>query len=273
MLRGRWASGDVPRWWQVRKTGYVPDPFGYQRAPFAMLAKILSLGGESPPRHHVPMLPPCMDQGDTNSCTGHAVSVVLTPFLGWVPSPVEIYRNGRAIDRSSPEEALLDRGARPNEVFRAVNEYGVRPMKSPALDGRLSDAEPATINDEPMLGDLQEEALTVLVGQYGIYSSGIRRGEEVRAALAADKPICAAIAGGSPKFQSYQRGILTPLRARLDHYIVLTGYDTLTVEGQRVYRGRNSWSTQWGEQGDFWIDEDALNELGDLVVADVRRKP
>lgn len=228
--------------------------------------------GELPDRHMIEALPAVMDQGSgddgTSSCTGHAVAVVLFPTLGWIPSPAEIYRNGRAIDRPDPNIKLEDIGARPNEVFRAVNQHGVRPMQR-SVHGRFSDADPATINDEPKLGDLQVEATNLLVGDYEIYSRGGQRGLEVRTALAAGKPIACAIAGGSSTFQNYKGGTLPPLRAPLDHYVALTGYER-THDGWR-YRIRNSWSIGWGEAGDCWINSDGLDELGDVVVGDVRR--
>ncbi len=188
--------------------------------------------------------------------------------LAWVPSPGEIYRNGRAIDRDVSLPPLTDDGAEPNQVWRAVREFGVRAMGPMASDGRYSDADPATVNDEPKLGDLEAEALELFLGDYGITTTGTSRIADVRVALAANKPITIAIAGGSDAFQSYMTGVLPALNSPLDHYVFLWGYETL-ANGKTVFHGRNSWSESWGLAGDFMLSEAALAELGDLVVADV----
>jgi hypothetical protein len=166
-------------------SGYKPDPDGHRRTPFhrlaarlgfaaAMLASSVSLE---------PHAPPVMDQGagehGTGSCTGHAASCASVTScaaagrpLPFVPSPAEGYRNGRAIDRdpSIPleQQRLTDDGAQPNQVWRGYSEFGVTAIKAPTPDGRYSDADPSTINDEPELGDLEDEALTLLVNEYGI---------------------------------------------------------------------------------------------------------
>jgi hypothetical protein len=226
-------------------------------------------------RHAVPAV---LDQGQTGSCTGNASAMGLfLAFLlaqhplSWVPSQAGIYRNGRGIDRDDVQTPLLDEGAQPNQVFRAISEYGIGPMRGPTSDGRNSDVEIATVNDEPKLGALEEEALTLPIGEYGINSIGSARILALRQALSANKPVCVAIAGGSNAFQSYTSGILPALNAPLDHYVLLIGYST-TPTGSTVFECLNSWGDGWGEGGYCWLSEEAVQELGDLVVLDVKVK-
>lgn len=221
-----------------------------------------------------------MDQGQTGSCTGHATSgasyaalaAAGTP-LSWVPSPHGIYTLGRAIDRADPATALTDDGAEPNQVMRGISEWGVRPMLAPTADGRLSDCEPETINEEPALGELELDGLALLLGEYGITSTGAQLEEELKVALfVAKKPVTLAIAGGSDAFQGYSGGVLEALNAPLDHYIYADGYETLP-SGEFVLHVVNSWGVDgWGIAGRARLGSKSVAELGDLVVLNVKLK-
>lgn len=219
------------------------------------------------------LAPPVMDQGSgdqgTGSCTGHATScgAYVAAGLPWVPSPAELYRNGRELDRT-PGTPLTDDGAQPSQVFRGINEFGVRPM-TPLAD-RFSDADPSTINDESKLGDLEAESLEMFVGDYRIDSTGKERLDDICTAIAGGQPVTVAIAGGSSAFQSYSGGVLPALNAELDHYVCLLAYRTLP-DGTREFGGRNSWSVGWGEEGNFWLSEAAVQELGDVVALSLRK--
>ena len=251
------------------RTGYLPTPAGHFRTPFHHLSARLNVGELPAEVSLFDKAPPVMDQGQTGSCTGHGSScgLYVAAGLSWVPSPAEIYRNGRAISRA-PGQALTDNGADPAQVFAAINEFGVRPM-TPLTD-RYSDADPATINDEPKLGDLEAEALTVLVGDYGITSTGAQRVRDFQTSLAAGIPVTVAIAGGCDAFQNYSGGILPALNAPLDHYVCLLAYKTLP-DGSIAFGGQNSWGPFWGEAGRFWLSDPAVQELGDNVSLTVRR--
>ena len=256
-------------------TGHIPDPEGYKRAPFHRLAARLGAVTLPDSISLVPQAPPVMDQGSgddgTSSCFGHAAACGLFVALRtpWVPSPKGLYTNGRAIDRDPVTlPPLTDSGTQPNQGFRAVNEYGIKPMVP--LAGRFSDADPKTINEEPMLGDLESEALMVPVGDYGIYSRGQQRITDICTSLAHGKPVCVAIAGGSATFQAYAGGVLGALNAELDHYVCAIGYET-APNGSIVLLIRNSWGAGWGEDGNVRINEAAIQELGDIVVLDVRK--
>ena len=250
-------------------TGHIPDDPGYRRTPFHRLAARLGDVALPPAVSLVEQAPPVMNQAASSSCFGHAAACALyiALRLPWIPSPKGLYGNGRAIDRN-PGEPLTDTGTQPNQGFRAMNEFGIKPMRP--LADRFSDVETSTVNDEPMLGDLEEEALEVVVGDYGIYSTGQQRVTDICTALAHGKPVCIAIAGGSAAFQAYSGGVLGPLNAPLDHYVVAVGYET-AADGSIVLVIRNSWSASWGESGNVRINEAAIQELGDIVVLDVRK--
>lgn len=200
-------------------TGYRPDPIGHSRTPFHHLSAKRTVRTLPLSAYIARFAPPVLDQNDTSSCTGGSTGPAIYAALGaagsplpWVPSPHGIYTLGRAIDRfpnaNGALSALTDDGAAPNEVMRALREWGVRPMRAPTSTGLLYDCEPSNVNDEPNLDELEEDALALILGEYGITSGGPPRVLELQAALAAGKPVTGAIAGGSPTLQTYTGGVL-----------------------------------------------------------------
>lgn len=265
-------------------TGYVPDPAGHTRTKFGVLARRFKVTSAPPERDFETEghAPPVMDQGSTSACTGHAMSCWLfSSFaamgiaLAFIPSPDKLYKNGRAIDRDPyppiEEHPLTDDGAMPNQVERAIAEIGIEPIKAPTADGRFSDVDPATVNNEPQLGDIEEEGKAVAIGAYEITSTGAPRVADIKLAIANGHAVAVAIAGGSATFQAYTGGVLGPLHSQLDHYVCIIGYRT-NAQGKTEFKIRNSWSGNWGEGGNCWINEAAANELGALLVGDVQLK-
>jgi hypothetical protein len=230
-----------------RGLGYKPDPEGYVRAAYDPAGVVIPANVM-----WLHMTPAVMDQDGTGSCTGHAVAagiyaaygaasvMGLSTPLPWVPSPDSIYRNGRCIDRRKGPDGkfppLVDDGARPNEVFRGVREFGIQSMGEP-IGGRYSDVSADTVNAEPTLTDLQKSMAKLVVGDHKVAPSA----SSVAAALANGHPVCAAIAGGSDGFQNYNGGVMDALHAPLDHYVLIVGYDTVSLTGERIFYGQNSW--------------------------------
>lgn len=253
----------------TRQTGYRRDPLDHRRTPFERMASRLGLGAE--PRGSADVRradQPMLDQVQTSGCVGHAGAIAFYVGLEGLilPSPHELYRNTRAIDRYEVSIPLEDDGAEPNQLFRAVEEFGLRPLDQPWAGG---DANPLTVNDEPKLGDLEAASVFRAFGAYEIFTSGSRRSTQVALALDAGKAVCAAIAGGSEDFQRYDGGVLSAIGEALDHYIVIVAYRNLP-DGRRVFTLQNSWGSFWGIKGYAEIDESCLAELGDVVVVDVK---
>lgn len=248
-------------------TGCIPDPVGHMRTPWrgGQAAAPPSASLETPA---INVLKKHFDQGETSSCTGHAMAATIaTAFacaglpLAFIPSPDGIYRNARCVDRASVHEKLADEGARPNQVVRAVQTFGIRSMQ-PILAGRWSDSTSAHVNDEPMLEDIAESFETLVIGERAIYARGSQRVADVKTALSSGFPIAVAINGGCEAFQTYSAGVLTghELAGGNDHYVWLCGYDL------DHFIGWNSWSDDWGIDGNFVLDRAALDTLGDLYV-------
>lgn len=261
-------------------TGYRPDPDGYKRTGFHHMRARLAVTALPLAVSLLAFAPAMLDQNQTGSCTGGSTAACAYCDLaanglplGFVPSPRGIYGNGRAIDRFPNDDGTLppltDDGAEPNQIMRGISEWGVRPMKGPTSAGENYDCELANVNAEPTLAELEDEATHLLLGEYGITSTGKQRVRDMQTALAAHKPMTVAIAGGSDAFQGYTGGVLGPLNAPLDHYVWIYGYE-VQPDGSVVFLCRNQWGEGWGEQGNFRLNEAGAAELGDIVVLDVK---
>jgi hypothetical protein len=263
--------------------GYLPDPVGHRRTAFRHLALRLGVAILPASVSLLRFAPDVLDQNQTGSCTGGSTGAAIatslasagTP-LGFVPSPRGIYNIGRAIDRAASTDGslppLTDDGAQPNQVMRGISEWGVRPMRGPTSTGANYDCEPSNVNLEPTLGELEEEATCLLIGQYEVTSTGRQRVRDLQAALAGGRALTFAIAGGTNDFQSYLGGVMGALNGELDHYVWMYGYET-QVDGSVIFLCSNQWGKDWGEAGRFRINEACVAQIGNIVVLDVKVAP
>lgn len=255
--------------------GYIPDPAGHLTTSFRALRG--HLAASFPPETDLgPFSPPVMDQGNTSACTGHGTSGGIYTSckttgapLAFVPSQRGIYVNARALDRDDVNVKLTDDGAMPNQVARSISEWGVRAMGPLPRDGRYSDCDPANINAEPTQDELELEAQHLLLGWYKITSHGKAREDDVCAALAhgwtvgegtfVDTAFENWIAGDPPMGACNQND---PDGG--GHWEFYLAY---APDGAgRKYRKRNSWSRDWGLNGDIWVTGAHLTQASDLIV-------
>lgn len=217
--------------------------------------------------------PLIFDQGQSGSCWGHGTSRALVQAcrlagkpLPFVPSQDDLYRLARALMRAHEPAGLgklTDSGTDPvigNQVFSI---FGVKAMRvAVTSDGRYSDCEAATLNDEPVLEDIAADAHHIIVGDYGITSTGRQRVLDLRKALAVG-PICLGFFCDMG-FERWKRGD-APYGAPVNpndpdgggHWIVIDGYDT-RQDGSTVFIPANSWSESWGDHGRCLVLEDFM---------------
>lgn len=218
--------------------------------------------------------PPVVDQTHFSACEGCSGSgAIYTTFeragtpLGWVPSQGGIYGLALAIDRPDPSVPLVDGGTQTNAVERAMAEFGIRPMGA-NVNGTNCDLSDATITAEPLLADLEQDALTLLIGTYQINSLGLEKVNDVKLALASgfavrvDTEVDQRFEDWSPSQQPY--GVPDYANGLGGHALFVKGYSG------DVFAVRNSWGTTYGKGGDLLVNS-AFIQQADVYVWSVRR--
>lgn len=147
-----------------------------------------------------------LDQNPTESCTGHSKGAGLFTAcaaqgvpLDAVPSPDLLYKVARSLARAAAVgpngslPALVDGGAEFADVANGEAEYGVVPMGPPPPDGRYSDVDPATVNDNIDLPTLEKAGYSLTTGPYRLATGpGSNVIASVKACLAAKIPLWVA---------------------------------------------------------------------------------
>lgn len=265
--------------------GYRPDPkhFRTQRSSRALHTGAIALPEAFSAEHHEA---PILDQNACGSCGGHGTAQALVVShsyagrpLGFVPSPGDIYRVTRAIERArdTPSAmalpALEDVGVYPSDVMHALERWGVRPMRAPSPLGFATDVDQLNVNNEVDLADLEESGKRIVTGQYRVDETAPDMVEQLCASLLK----CGAVGIGvfvdtSFELWSPASGPLRAIDLDLEdpagggHWLAVTSYRTL-ANGTKAFRGPNSWTEAWGDRGHFEIDEDWLRlSCSDLIV-------
>ncbi|XP_042503151.1 vignain-like [Macadamia integrifolia] len=83
----------------------------------------------------------------------------------------------------------------------------------------------------------------------------------------ANQPVSVAIDAGGAAFQFYSEGVFFgPCGTELDHGVAAVGYGT-TVDGTKYWIVKNSWGTDWGEQGYIRIQRGIKAQGGRCGIA------
>jgi hypothetical protein len=225
---------------------------------------------------------PLLDQGSgavgTGSCGGGGTANLLfiaanaagTP-LPWCPSPADIYRCTREIERAlmvpagEPLPALTDSGVYPTDVFTALNTYGIRPMQGPSPLGLNYDIDSSNVNYEEGLLELRQDALHVVTGAYRIneklpLASVVGQMKQALAFGSRGLP-CPIGFGGfvDTAVMEYQAGDSPLDKVNLDdpsgggHWWTIRDYDTDSA-GNILFDCLSSWG-DFGDDGGFWVTQ------------------
>lgn len=223
-----------------------------------------------------------LDQGPTSACVGHARAGAIYTSLGaahtpivLVPSPKWIYTLARCIDRGTPGTPLTDNGSDPASATLAIQQYGTKFLEGETADGRFSDCEPDTINDEPDLGEFEDAANFILEGEYALpksdpnfemlFKMAIANGYAVNFATYVDTafenwdPDKGLI--GSPNYNDPKGG---------GHDLYADSY-SINDAGELVIGFVNSWGYGWGDNGYGEGNASFLQSWSNVFVTKVKR--
>lgn len=221
------------------------------------------------------------DQGQTSGCEGASsaqaawMAFAATPTpLAWFPSEDGLYRDARCQERSPNADGslppLTDSGAMTSDVVTIFQTCGLRKSTAPAADGRNSDLDTSTVNDEPTLDQADTEAETPVLVDPGSFivdlSNTVEALAVVQSALKLNLPVRMDIIVDSA-FQDYFQ-TWTPSTPPLDtcnpndptaggHATVMSGL-VVNSTSDGVIDGLNS----WGSIGAPPIVQEGLNRAG-----------
>ncbi len=255
--------------------GYKKDPAGHVYNGFHLhpAAKLL-VDALAPQADLLSSVPPIWNQRRTGSCTGHGFAGAITttfaahghglPAAVW---PRGLYANGRIIDRRPDADGslptLIDDGAMPNSLVRAMDMWGVA-LESEEDGGRTalspdySDHLEAHVNDEPTMLELEDESIFLVRGFNAIGDFATDKVIQFCQAIASGHAVMGAIQAGTDEFQAADGSrVLGPQGALPDHWIYFGAYRT-NAAGKKEFLLINSWGLGWGRQGRIWVSEDFI---------------
>ena len=256
----------------MRKFGYLIDPAPESRP---------MLAGAPPSFDNLPTsarvwTPDVMDQGSTQSCTGHAAKVMFDSAAvangkDFRSSQMGMYKLGQyAI--FGPDQPLQDLGAYFRSLFEQAQLFGVIHEDDCKWD-------PSKINDNLNFNAIingQGQKLSV-AGWYTLDDVGDLRVRSIMMALAQGYAVGgawrvsrgfvneSAFGGDGFKIGVYDHeGDRTEWAG--NHAMAIVGYD-VEEKGEVYFRVQNSWGKGFVDKGFFWATREWIDEAWDLTVA------
>lgn len=190
-----------------------------------------------------PKLPPCWDQGQLGSCTAFALTGAVCFLHGFVGSQLWLYYKERVLEHSTKEDA----GAEIRDGIKVLAKCGLPPEDAWPYDiSKFAKRPPANsykqaktdlITEYRRLNGLSDYLDCLATGSPFVIGISVYESfESNRVAKTGDVPM------PSPNEQCLG-----------GHAICVVGY---REDGKFIVR--NSWNTDWGDNGHFYLPPDYL---------------
>ena len=194
-------------------------------------------------------LPPPMDQGQTSSCSAHALVKAIEIVTGYRGSPRDLYYSAGLLEGDTSDD-----GRELVDCLTAVATSGIAPFAGPTPDGRNSDVTPENVQDVPTPKDYFYRRKFDL-GRASIDPRGDHVSDLCAATLAAGGVIYLGTQVGNA-FEELQGAVVAQPDPANDpsgggHALAGVGYRTMP-DGSRQWRVENSWGEAWDEAGECW---------------------
>lgn len=255
----------------MRNFGYLIDPSPESRPMLAGAPPSL----DNLPLSARPWTPDVMDQGSTQSCTGHAAKVMIdaaayTNGKDFRSSQMGMYKLGQyAI--FGPDQPLHDLGAYFRSLFEQAQIFGVVHEDDCKWD-------PSKINDDLNFNAIingQGQKLSI-AGWYTLDDVGDLRVRSIMSALAQGYPVGGAwrVSKGFVNESAFgPDGIKSAVYDHEgdrtewagNHAMAIVGYD-VEENGEVYFRVQNSWGKGFADRGHFWAKREWIDEAWDLTV-------
>ncbi|GLT53283.1 hypothetical protein SLA2020_265660 [Shorea laevis] len=124
-----------------------------------------------------------------------------------------------------------------------------------------------TKDNAVVAGHFQQWQQQKLRGQDKRFEDVPANSEDALLKAVAHQPISVAIDAGGSDFQFYSSGVFTgACGTQLDHGVTVVGYGT-SGDGTKYWLVKNSWGTQWGEEGYIRMQRDVATMEGLCGIA------
>lgn len=195
---------------------------------------------------------PVEDQGTLGSCTGHAVSSAMEIILKRQRREIElsrlfIYYHARLLINT----VNWDSGAYLRDAVKSVNKWGASNEKLWRYNIREYKTRPSVIAYEDARGRRATEYRRCL------------NAADIRNALSEGHPVVIGflVYTSFMSASTAKRGIMVYPDTRREamlggHAVCLVGYDS----GKSVFIAKNSWGSEWGERGYFYMPYKVLED-------------
>jgi C1A family cysteine protease len=250
----------------IRRFGWIRDLPDHRDQLFSAPAAVLA---SLPPAVDLrPQCPPVYDQGRIGSCTANAIAGAIQfdrkknkEAPDFIPSRLFIYYNERYIEGDVP----YDRGAQIRDGIKSVHKLGVCPETDWTYDDTPAETDggPWPKGAKPAQRPPQSAYSDAAKYKVVTYQRLVQTLSQLRGCLAHGLPFVFGFTVYSSFFdqQTGKQKVTIPLPSDSDqviggHAVVCVGYK----DSDHVFICRNSWGTDEGEKGYFYLPYSYLTD-------------
>ena len=242
----------------IRGLGYVQDAVDSRDWPIEQFGDGLYAASKASLVQYAPSV---LDQGRLNSCVAHAVAsvVYICHGLRGDPDPdlcsILFLWN---LTRATEGTGTLNSGTSIRDCLKVLNDYGFCKEEAFPYDDRI-DNTGAAFKVPPLSAIRQAFDQRVKFGtrRPAAYAR-LYNADQIKTALTANFPVILGL-GVDIDFQAGRKTVVDkPMKNDGGHCMTVIGF-----EGD-LFRVRNSWGKSWGDDGDCYFTEEALDVNKDV---------